>query len=124
MANFNGDKEGITESRENDCNGTEDGSTTMYTYLNADGLPNLYNFDHDIAPNHLDLENNRILDNVEFQANRELVVKNKDLFKIELYFTMRPKILSLDGENIDGKQRINIEGITNGFYIVKIYVTI
>ena len=34
-----------------------DGSTTVYTDANNDGIPDAYDFDNDGIPNHLDLDN-------------------------------------------------------------------
>ncbi|MDT7831566.1 T9SS type A sorting domain-containing protein [Flavobacteriaceae bacterium S356] len=54
----------------NDNNGTSDGSTTSYVDANSDGVPDVYDFDNDGIPNHLDLDsdNDGIPDNIEAQT--------------------------------------------------------
>lgn len=53
-----------------DNNGTSDGSMTSYTDANSDGIPDVYDFDNDGIPNHLDLDsdNDGIPDNIEAQT--------------------------------------------------------
>jgi len=53
-----------------DNNGTSDGSTTSYVDANSDGVPDVYDFDNDGIPNHLDLDsdNDGIPDNIEAQT--------------------------------------------------------
>jgi hypothetical protein len=63
------DGDGIENYRDTTDNGTGDGSVTNYTDTNSDGIPDVYDFDDDGVPNHLDLDtdNDGIPDNIEAQ---------------------------------------------------------
>jgi hypothetical protein len=67
-----GDEDGdtIVNYLDNTDNGTGDGSNTDYTDSNADGVPDVFDFDNDGIPNHLDLDadNDGIPDNIEAQT--------------------------------------------------------
>ncbi len=63
-----------------DNNGTSDGSITSYTDANSDGIPDVYDFDNDGIPNHLDLDsdNDGIPDNIEAQTTAGFIGSNAD----------------------------------------------
>jgi len=68
-----GDEDGdnIPNFQDNTDNGNSgDSSTTNYTDTNNDGIPDVYDFDSDGIPNHLDLDtdNDGIPDNIEAQT--------------------------------------------------------
>ena len=64
----------------NDNNGTSDGSTTSYVDANSDGVPDVYDFDNDGIPNHLDLDsdNDGIPDNIEAQTTAGYIAPAND----------------------------------------------
>ena len=66
---LNGDEDGdgILNWKDTTDDGTGDGSTTDYEDSNADGIADVYDFDNDGVPNHLDLDsdNDGIYDVVE-----------------------------------------------------------
>ncbi|PWG04983.1 T9SS type A sorting domain-containing protein [Polaribacter aquimarinus] len=75
------DGDGTPNYRDNSDGGNGgDGSTTNYTDTNNDGIPDVYDFDNDGVPNHLDIDtdNDGIPDNIEAQTTVGYVPPSTD----------------------------------------------
>ncbi|QOD60866.1 T9SS type A sorting domain-containing protein [Polaribacter haliotis] len=75
------DGDGIANYRDNIDNGNGgDSSLTNYTDSNSDGIPDVYDFDGDGVPNHLDIDadNDGIPDNIEAQSTVGYVPPSTD----------------------------------------------
>jgi hypothetical protein len=58
------------------------------------------------------------------RPEKMLVIKNRDVIKVELYSTTGLKILSYRGDTLDNDIKIDVKGVDNGVYVVKIYDSI
>ena len=87
--------------------GTGDGSTTVYTDANGDGVPDAYDFDNDGIPNHIDLDadGDGIPDNIEAQSTAGYDAPNGDA---------GPTNDGVDSAYAGGLSPVNTDG-TDGF---------
>ncbi|WP_298880925.1 T9SS type A sorting domain-containing protein [uncultured Polaribacter sp.] len=87
--------------------GTGDSSDTDYNDINGDGIPDVFDFDNDGIPNHLDLDsdNDGIPDNIEAQATDSYIAPSG---AVGAGFT------DVDGDGLDDNYDGTVSGGTPG----------
>ncbi|MCL7753115.1 hypothetical protein [Polaribacter sp. Z022] len=90
-----------------DDDGTGDFSETDYNDINGDGIPDVFDFDNDGIPNHLDLDsdNDGIPDNIEAQATDSYIAPSG---AVGAGFT------DVDGDGLDDNYDGTVSGGTPG----------
>ncbi|WP_350292235.1 gliding motility-associated C-terminal domain-containing protein [uncultured Croceitalea sp.] len=124
------DGDGILNFEDTTDDGTGDGSTTDYTDANNDGIPDVYDFDGDGIPNHLDLDSDGdgIPDNIEAQSTAGYIPPNGDaaanggldsaygsgIAAVNTDGTDNPDFLDLDSDNEGGNDTVEAGLVLNG----------
>ncbi|GAB7257655.1 LamG-like jellyroll fold domain-containing protein [Polaribacter sp. OB-PA-B3] len=93
--------------------GTGDGSNTSYADSNSDGVPDIFDFDNDGIPNHLDLDtdNDGIPDNIEAQTTNGYIAPSGSVGN---GFT------DIDNDGLDDKYDPVVAGGTAGIAIIPV----
>uniref|UniRef100_UPI003F49219D beta strand repeat-containing protein n=1 Tax=Polaribacter aestuariivivens TaxID=2304626 RepID=UPI003F49219D len=110
-----GDEDGdkIVNYLDTSDDGTGDGSTTNYTTTGIGGIPDVYDFDDDGIPNHLDLDsdNDGIPDNIEAQTTNDYIAPGG---AVGSGFT------DVDGDGLDDNYDPIVSGGTPGIAITPV----
>ncbi|TMM31525.1 hypothetical protein FDT66_06065, partial [Polaribacter aestuariivivens] len=110
-----GDEDGdkIVNYLDTSDDGTGDGSTTNYTTTGTGGIPDVYDFDDDGIPNHLDLDsdNDGIPDNIEAQTTNDYIAPSG---AVGSGFT------DVDGDGLDDNYDPIVSGGTSGTAITPV----
>lgn len=93
--------------------GTGDSSKTSYIDLNSDGIPDVFDFDNDGIPNHLDLDtdNDGIPDNIEAQTTSNYIAPSG---------TTTAGFTDVDGDGLDDNYDPIVLGGTSGTAITPV----
>ncbi|AQS92812.1 hypothetical protein BXQ17_01470 [Polaribacter sp. BM10] len=93
--------------------GTGDGSNTSYIDSNSDGVPDIFDFDNDGIPNHLDLDtdNDGIPDNIEAQTTNGYIAPSGSVGN---------GFIDIDNDGLDDNYDPVVAGGTAGVAIIPV----